>query len=74
MLLVWELKRRNLESPEVQLLVEGFPYSTIWINDLNKSFMKIINNFCKTNIMKDNNNSNPSWEQVRGLAWIFVEE
>jgi len=24
--------------------------------------------------MKDNNNSNPSWEEVRGLSWIFVEE
>jgi hypothetical protein len=28
---------------------------------------------CMTN-MKDNKNSNPSWEEVRGLAWIFVEE
>jgi hypothetical protein len=35
--------------------------------------MKIINNFYKTNIMKDNN-SNPSWEEVRGLTWIFTEE
>jgi len=25
--------------------------------------------------MKDyNNNSNSTWEEVRGLSWIFVEE
>jgi hypothetical protein len=31
--------------------------------------------FCVTSIMKDsNNNSNSSWEEVRGLSWIFTEE
>ena len=31
--------------------------------------------FVHTNIMKDfNYNSDLSWEEVRGLAWIFTEE
>jgi len=59
---------------EKKKFFDGFSHPRMWINDLNKSFMSIINNFCITNIMKDNNNSNPSWEEVRGLAWIFVEE
>jgi len=37
--------------------------------------MRVINKFCVTDTMKDyNNNSNPSWEEVRGLSWIFIEE
>ena len=44
---------------------------------MNKSFVLLIFEFCKTNLMANQNNQNtpnPMWEEVRGLSWIFYED
>ena len=44
---------------------------------MNKSFGLLIFKFCKNNLMSNQNNqnmSNPIWEEVIGLSWIFYED
>ena len=47
----------------------------LWIIDLNKLFMDLLNHFLLYCGMLENNaESKPVWEEVMGLSWLILDD
>ena len=47
----------------------------LWINDLNKLFMDLLNNFLLyCDMLENNTESKFAWEEVIGLSWLILDD